>query len=77
VTTPTPSPEFGGFRWARYRAAQLRRSFWVGTGFSSLIIAVLGAIVVLPTHPTVNQKLLAAVIIIAMALAITVVATYA
>lgn len=73
----TPSPDWGIFRWAWYRAKELRARFWVGALVFSLIVAVIVSRLPLPPHPTATQNLIATVLAIIGAAIMTGIGSYA
>lgn len=76
-TADTPSPKWGIFRWAWYRAKEFRARFWVGALVFSLIVAVMVSRLPLPPHPTATQNLIATVLAVIGAAVVTVVGSYA
>lgn len=72
----TPSPEWGVFRWAWYRAKEFRNRFLIGAVFS-LIAALIVSRLPLPPHPTATQNLIATALAIVSAAIVTVIGSYA
>lgn len=73
----TPSPQWGVFRWAWYRARESRARFLVGALVFSLIVAVIVSRLPLPPNPTATQNLIATVLAVIGATIVTVVGSYA
>jgi len=72
----TPSPEWGVFRWAWYRAKEYRARFWVGAALFSLIVALIVSRLPLSPHPTANQNLIATALAIIGATVLTGIGSY-
>lgn len=72
-----PSPEWGVFRWAWYRAKEFRVRFWVAVVVVPLIVAVIVSRLPLPPHPSATQNLIATVLAVIGATIVTVIGSYA
>jgi hypothetical protein len=75
-TVTSPSPRKGVFRWAWYHAREYRTRFWIGAVTFSALASGIGVAIVLPTDPTLGEKIAAALVALAIASALTVVGTY-
>lgn len=73
----TPSPEWGVFRWAWYRAKEYRARFWVGALLFSLTVALFVSRLPLPPHPAATQNLIATVLAVIGATIVTGIGSYA